>query len=138
MMWSTGENKGFSFVELMTALVILCAGLVIIIQGFILAASVLNRAQNTVIACNFMEEKLQALEIAAKKDNGIKRDEDEGSFSSLERAFDWNLDISSLKEEEDMDLEEDLNTVKLEVAWQEQNQPRGLSVATYVKNKKIE
>lgn len=137
-MWLIGENKGFSFIELMIALVILCTGLVIIIQGFILAASALNRAQNMVIAGNFIDTKLQALEISAEEESGAKKDNTEGSFSSLGRAFNWNLDISSLEGAGDTDLSEVLNTAKLEVVWQEQNQPRVFSVITYVQDKKAQ
>jgi len=135
-MWLTGNKSGFSFVELMITMVILCVGLVLVIQGFITAAAALNRTQNMISACSFLDTKMQELEATAKKNNGIKKDTSEGTFSAKERDFNWNLDISAMEKDEEMDLSEDLNVAKLEVSWQEQNQPRDLAVSAYLKNKK--
>jgi len=135
-MWLTGNKSGFSFVELMITMVILCVGLVLVIQGFITAAAALNRTQNMISACSFLDTKMQELEATAKKNNGIKKDTSEGTFSAKERDFNWNLDISAMEKDEEMDLSEDLNVAKLEVSWDEQNQPKDLAVMAYVKNKK--
>lgn len=135
-MWLIGNNKGFTFVELMVALVILCTGLVFIIHGFITAAGVLNTTQNDVAAFQFLDAKMQELELAAKKDTGIKREDSEGDFSSVERGFNWNLEVTAVEKEQELDLSEDLNEVRLAVAWQERNQPKDLSAVTYLRNQK--
>lgn len=145
-MWLTGNNvtdtsqcnqcKGFTFIELMVALVVLCTGLVFIIQGLITAAGVLNTMQNDIAAFQFLDGKMQELELAAKKDTGIKREDSEGDFSFAERNFTWNLEVTAVEKEEELDLSEDLNQICLKVAWQERNQPKDLSAFTYLRNKK--
>lgn len=131
-----GEARGFSFVELMLAMVILCAGLILIIQGFIVAAGALNTAQNYLAAHQFLDNKMQEIDLTARENNGIEKDNQQGSFSSATRNFTWNLDIASAEKTEELDLSEDLNEVRLGVSWQERNQPNDLTVITYLKNKK--
>lgn len=144
-MWLTGKNKalegearGFSFVELMLAMVILCAGLILIIQGFIIATGAINTARNYIAAHSFLDNKMQEIDLTARENNGIKKDNLQGNFSSVSRSFDWNLDIVSLEKTEELDLSEDLNEVRLGVSWQERNQPNDLTAITYLKNKKDE
>jgi len=147
-MWLTGSNSqlsvekslraehGFSFVELMVTVVILAVGLVSIIQGFITATNAFNTTQNHSVAIQFLEAKMQEIEASAKIDNGIKKGNSQGEFSSGERNFAWSQEVISVEKSEDLDLSEDLNEVRLKVSWQERNLPRDLSLLTYLKNKK--
>lgn len=136
MMWSIGSNKAFTFVELMVTVVILAVGLTLIIQGFITAAGALNTTQNHRIALQFLENKMQEIEAAARIDKGVKRENSQGEFSSETRNFTWNLEVVGVEEAEDLDLSEDLNELTLKVAWTERNSPRDLSLITYMRNKK--
>jgi len=129
-------GRAFTFVELMITVVILAVGLVLIIQGFITAASALNTTQNHSLAMQFLESKMQEIESAARINKGIKRQGAEGEFSSGGRIFTWNLQAISVEKSEGLDLGEDLNEVGLKVTWQERNQPKDLSLVTYLRNKK--
>lgn len=138
-MWLIGEkNKGFSFVELMVTVAILCTGLILIIQGFIISAGALNTAQNYISAAQFLEEKMQQLEAVAKRDNGIKADNSDGKFYSAEREFSWELTMSDIEKIGDLQLNKELNEIRLKAEWQERNRPNDLTLFTYLKNKKNE
>jgi len=120
----------------MITVVILAVGLILIIQGFITAVIALNTTQNRKIAMQFLESKMQELETSARINNGIKREDGEGEFSDGIRDFNWRLEVIAVEKEEELDLSEDLNEVRLKVSWQEKNQPKDLSIVTYLKNKK--
>ena len=136
MMWLIGSNKAFTFVELMVTVVILAVGLVLIIQGFVTATGALNTTQNRKAALQFLEAKMQEVEAAERIDDGLKRENSQGEFSSETKNFTWNLEVVAVEETENLDLSEDLNEVTLKVAWTERNSPRDLSLVTYVRNKK--
>jgi len=120
----------------MITVIILSVGLVLVIQGFIIAAAALNTTQNRNIAMQFLESKMQELEASAIIDNGIKRGEAQGEFWKGSRNFNWNLEIIGVEKEGDLDLSEDLNEVKLEVAWQQRGQSKDSTLLTYMRNKK--
>lgn len=137
-MWLIGNKikQAFTFIELMITLVILMAGLVAIIQGFITAAHAVNNAQNNIAAIQFLDSKMQELEAGSRKNNGIKKDALTGNFTSDTRAFNWSLDIAAVEKSQPIDLSEDLNEVRLSVSWQERGLSKDLSVLTYLRNKK--
>lgn len=136
MTWLIGNNKGFTFIELMVTVIVLTVGLVLIIQGFITAAGALNNMQDNIQAVRFLDLKMQELEASAGKDNGIKRGNSEGKFSSGAKDFNWSLEVIGVEKEKDLDLSEDLNEVRLKVSWQEKGLPKDLSAAAYLRNKK--
>ena len=139
MMWLIGSNKAFSFVELMVTVVILAVGLVLIIQGFTTVVGALNTMQNNIQAIQFLDTKMQELEASARINNGVKAPQSqEGKFSDGVRDFDWGLEVIKVEKEEDLDLSDDLNEVKLKVSWQERKIPKDLSIVTYLRNKKTE
>jgi hypothetical protein len=120
----------------MITIVILAVGLVLIIQGFITATGALNTTQNYSVAMQFLEAKMQEIEASARINNGVKKQDANGEFSSRMRNFTWNQEVAGVEKSEDLDLSEDLNELRLKVAWQERNIPKDLSVITYLRNKK--
>jgi prepilin-type N-terminal cleavage/methylation domain-containing protein len=135
-MWLIGNrDEGFSFVELMVAVVILSVGLVFIIEGFIVAAGAMNTSSIRIQLVPILESKMYELELSAEENNGIERGTSEGEFLLDSRSASWNLEITGVEKEEELDLSDDLNEVKLEVSWQEKNLPRQIQVLTYLRNK---
>lgn len=142
MMWLIGSKiKGFSFVELMIAIVVLAVGFVFIIQGFIIASDALNTSQIRFQILPFLEAKMSEIEISADEDSGTTRTSASGDLPLTSRNASWELKILGVEEpgdSEEIDLSGDLNEVSLRVSWQERNASRDILVATYLKNKKQE
>jgi prepilin-type N-terminal cleavage/methylation domain-containing protein len=134
--YSTEYERGFTFVELMITVVILLVGLVAIIQGFIIATGALNTAKNHILLVPFLETKMQDIEAASRREDGLKKIDSKGEFSFDARNFAWNFTLGEIQNNNTADLNEELKEAKLEVSWQERNQPRNLSLVTYLKNKK--
>src|SRR5450755_3900327 len=55
---SATGNKGFTFVEVMVSLVVLCCGIVLIYKSFFLCADYLNNLTCRLYASNLIDEKI--------------------------------------------------------------------------------
>jgi len=133
---TANAELSFTFVELMVAVVILSVGLIFIIEGFIVAAGAMNTSSVRIQLVPFLESKMYELELSAQENNGIERGASEGEFLLDSRSVSWGLEIFGVEKEEDLDLSDDLNEVRLNVNWQEKNFARKIQVLTYLKNKK--
>jgi prepilin-type N-terminal cleavage/methylation domain-containing protein len=55
---ATGNNTGFTFVEVMVSLVVLCSGIVLIYKSFFLCADYLNNLTCRLYASSLLDEKI--------------------------------------------------------------------------------
>ena len=109
-MTSRTGNRGFTFIEVMVTVAVLSLGTVMIQGGLLRAADILNRTSNTLIARQWMDEKLwQAQETLFYSGEGGSLEATSGNFSEYGRDFNWSLGASSTGI--------DLYKLKLSVTW---------------------
>ncbi len=127
-------KKGFTLVELMIAVSILCIGIVLVLRSFLNTASALNSLHNRIIAIQYLETKINALEQKALQDGGVQAGDTQEELVMLgSRNAVFKSEIHSLDVEE---LKEDVNEIKMSLSWQEANKEKNEVLVTYMENKK--
>lgn len=130
-----GAPTGLTLIELMLSVVVLSFGLVAIIGSFLTATSALNTSQNRLKAIELLQKRLALLKQESIEQNGL----DETTFSEPvvlnNRPAHYSEEISSLPNLPSLDLSQELNLVKLSLAWKERNIDKDVSVFTYLEKK---
>jgi len=121
---------GFTFIEIMFAVVILSFGLVLVLRSFATTLEGIKRSENVKIASYFLEEKMEEIKEKAKEENGIARGESSGEFTILTpRRCKWSLEVAP------SGVDEDLNEAELVISWTEGKNQRSIFATTYLENK---
>ena len=125
------QNKrvGFTFIELMFAVVLLSFGLIAIMRSFMITIDSMNRTEHILAASKFLEDKMEELKQTTKENNGIAPGRTAGQFESEKKKdFSWELSVLP------SGISDELNEAKLIISWKERNKPQRLVTATYLKN----
>jgi len=126
-------KKGFTLVELMIAVSILCIGIVLVLRSFLNTASALNSLHNRIMAIQYLETKINALEQKALQDGGVQTGDTQeesvlGSHNALFRSEIYPLSIEEFKDE--------VNEIRMSLFWREANKEKNEVLVTYLLNKK--
>jgi prepilin-type N-terminal cleavage/methylation domain-containing protein len=127
------SRKGFTLVELMIAVSILCIGIVLVLRSFLNTASALESLHNQITAIQYLETKINALEQKAFQEEGVQPGDTQEELALGSRNALFRSEIHSLDIEE---LREDVNEIKMSLSWQEENKEKNELLVTYLPNKK--
>ena len=126
---------GFTLTELLLSLVILSFGLVAIIGSYLTATNALNASQNRLRAVELLQKKFALLKQKVIEQNGL----DAVTFSEPavlnNRPAVYSEETSALNNSPGLDLSQELNLVKLSLAWKERNIDKDVSILTYLEKR---
>ncbi|MFC1658624.1 prepilin-type N-terminal cleavage/methylation domain-containing protein [Candidatus Omnitrophota bacterium] len=146
MTFRIGNNRGFTMIELMAAVVILTTGLVLILQGLSSGMFVLNRAQRQYLATRIAAEKLEGLQEEAIRQEGLDTGSESESVTLQGKHFSVTTEINPrvietqkfpqifLPDEEPegyAQAQHVLQQADVRVSWQERAALQELTVTTY-------
>ncbi|MBM3251332.1 MAG: hypothetical protein FJZ11_00925 [Candidatus Omnitrophica bacterium] len=126
----TRDKKGFLLVEVLITVVVLSVGLVMITRSFMVSLRALEIIGQYQEARSLIEEKLLDLEVKDAIEADLKVEE---NFPEPYEKFSYKLETKNIEEEQNKMA---LNNVLLSMAWLAQEEKRGISIVTYLKNKK--
>jgi len=126
----TRDKKGFLLVEVLITVVVLSVGLVMITRSFMVSLRALEIIGQYQEARSLIEEKLLDLEVKDAIEADLKVEE---NFPEPYEKFSYKLETKNIEEEQNKIA---LNNVLLSMAWLAQEEKRGISIVTYLKNKK--
>ncbi len=134
MIFLKTKRKSFSLIELMLVVLVLGVGILIVLGGFLNFFNNLRKAENKVVATEFLQSKLQELEFQVLEE-GLSEGVQEGSFKAKGRNFNWRIKINSPSGKQY--LKENLYIVKFYIHWLEAGIKKQLSFSIYLPKKKI-
>jgi prepilin-type N-terminal cleavage/methylation domain-containing protein len=116
-------SKGFTFIEVMVTVVVLSLGTVMIQGGLLRAADILNRYSNTLIARQWIDEKIwrtqEALLYSEAGDSA-----NSGTFVESGREFNWSVNTSGTSGK-------DTYKIALSVTWSQGGLPLQVTKEVY-------
>ncbi len=120
------KNKGFSLLELIIAVGILAAGIVVVLQAFSFSARITGLSGDIVNAVFLAEDKIQELEFNLSQ-KSIDLDKELTKTGVENDKFNWEYQL--------LDLKPDLNLYKLnfQISWERLNRNETLSLNTYLR-----
>lgn len=115
------RNRGFSLLELIMALAILSAGIVVVLQAFSFCAQATGLSCDIISAVFLAEDRIQELEFQEAQ-GSLKETFDKGGSG----RFGWERSVI---------LDQDLNLYKtnIKISWQRQGRTQSLEADTYLK-----
>lgn len=127
------KKRGFTLVELMVAVSILCIGIIFVLRSFIASASALDYTRNRLLAMQVLQEKIAELEQEAVEKGGTQPAEISEELQLGNRTADYKLEVTPLEEEE---LKEEINKAEMSLFWKENGRQKDEILVTYFPNKK--
>lgn len=109
-------RAGFTFIEVMVTAAVLSLGTVMIQGGLLRAADLLNRYSNTLVARQWMDERLWQTQETLFYSGEDAVQSTSGSFTKSGREFDWELDAR-------LGSGKDLYRIRLSVSWSQGGRP---------------
>lgn len=122
-------NGGFTFIELMCAVLILSFGLTGIMHSFMTTLASMQRTRNIEIVSSLAQEKMEEIKRAAAENEGILEGRETGQFElAQDQSFTWELAVIP------SGVSADLNEVRLVTSWPERNVIQKFITTTYLDN----
>lgn len=121
---SSMNNKGFSLLEVIIAVGILSAGIVVVLQAFSFSIHITGLSCDIIDAVCLAEDKLQELEFKVER----QKITDLFKEGTEKNKFTWNWVIEPYP---DSNL---LNKLNLNIAWHRLKREEGINVNTYLLN----
>lgn len=120
------SSKAFTLLELLITASILAGAVVFVLRSFTAALSAQRFSQNIVLACLFVDNKLQEIEQKQKEPDYPLRPES-GAEKISERDLNWNYQTQALGDSGLIEL-------KLTVSWREKikEKPYSMEFLTYL------
>ena len=117
------NTKGFSLLEIVTAVGVLSTGIIVILQAFAFSARVTGVSCNIINAVLLAEDKIQELEF---KEGSNRLGNEPREASGKKDKFAWRYVFA---------LDSDLNLYKLNfnVSWQNLNRTEEIKLNTYLR-----
>ena len=119
----SGEENGFTLVEILVTLAILGAVLPALLHAFASAARTQGLSDNSTTALYLLKFRMAEIEMSGYPDVG----EETGEFGDNTR-YSW----SSIVEDIDSEEVENVRRVQVTVTWQHRNRERSMSMNTYI------
>jgi prepilin-type N-terminal cleavage/methylation domain-containing protein len=117
------SNKGFSLLELIIAIAILSAGIVMVMEAIVFSTGAAGLSCDVVSAVFLAEDKLQELD--HKEANSVISNEPEESQGSQDK-FSWKRTLK-------LDAGAGLYALDLELKWNTRSREEGFAVQTYLR-----
>ena len=125
-MWSTGNKRGFTLIEVLITVAILSFGIVLLYQAFFICLDAVMHCSNRLEAQFLMGEKLWAAQKDLTSQETLPEGEKNGVLAGRNKDFNWMMLVNSIPESED------LYKINLDFSWQEGKKEITVSRATYV------
>jgi len=117
------SNKGFSLLELIIAIAILSAGIVMVMEAIVFSTGAAGLSCDVVSAVFLAEDKLQELD--HKEANSVISNEPEESQGSQDK-FSWQRTLK-------LDAGAGLYALDLELKWKTRSREEGFAIRTYLR-----
>ncbi|MFH1458641.1 MAG: prepilin-type N-terminal cleavage/methylation domain-containing protein [Candidatus Omnitrophota bacterium] len=115
------RNKGFSLLELIMAIAILSAGIVVVLQAFSFSAQATALSCDIINAVFLAEDKMQELEFQEAQ-GSLKEEFTKGGSDRLS----WERSVI-------LDQDLDLYKTDIRINWQRQGRKQALEIATFLR-----
>jgi len=102
MISATGQNKGFTLIEIMISIAILSLGLILILQGLTQCLNILRISQNNLETSLLAEDKMAEMEIAVNQDTDNFSKDISGESKSGNIEFKWQIRLNPDTEYENL------------------------------------
>lgn len=106
-----GNKQGFSYIEVMLAVLIFALGYIVVIGAFSRVVEALNTSKDNIQAVVLLNEKIAHVQEDFIKEGELKPQNKVGTFPGELNRFQWALDVHSKGDTPD------INQVRLEVSW---------------------
>ena len=127
--------RGFSFLEVMTAIMVLSGGLVLIYKAFFLVLDYTNHLACRLQANVFLDEKISDLQRALHDQNQLtmvqSKEVDHVLIANKQIDFQYTLDVRGVENWQGLFL------LEVTVSWQERGRRIQLSKETYVSSYRL-
>ena len=123
----TGNNKGFTLVEIMTATAVLSLGLVLIFEAFFISLDAFDYYSNYLNTVNFAEEKIWEAQDNLERFGSLAEMETSGQIKVKNKKVAWFL-IS-----DPLDTEARLYKINLQFSWQQGKRRPKINRTAYAK-----
>ncbi len=124
------NKKAFSLIELMVAVSVLAIGIILIARSFLSASNALSNGNDRILAVNFLEGKMSAIEEEALKGRDILMDEQESALIGP-KTFTFKAWSDKFKIGGDSD-KDNIKRVMLSAEWKEGNITYDEIIGTYI------
>ena len=109
------KKRGFTFVEVIVATIVLALGIVVIYEGFLTTLGGFNYCLDYLDAQLWMDEKMWDVQDKLYHYKTLLTQDSEGTFIVDGKEFDWSLAYSLIQGSKEASLYE----VTLDISWQE-------------------
>lgn len=124
------NKKAFSLIELMVAVSVLAIGIILIARSFLSASNALSNGDNRILAVNFLEGKMSAIEEEALKGSDLLMDAEESAMIGP-KTFMFKASSDKFKISGDSD-KDNIKRVMLSAEWKEGNITYDEIIGTYI------
>lgn len=129
-MWKF-KSRGITLIEVMLAVTILCAGLILIARSYLSALRAIKTSQNLSVANWLLEQKIWERQKSYQERAKVILEDQEGAFEPPFEGFSYHSSF----EKEDLPSEYTSNLYRnsLVVSWQEGKSKWSTSTLTYMR-----
>lgn len=124
------NKRAFSLIELMVAVSVLAIGVILIARSFLSASNALSNGNNRILALNFLDGKMSAIEEEALKGGDSLMDE-EASAMIGPKTFIFKAWSDKFNIDGDSD-KDNIKKVTLSAEWKEGNITYDEIIGTYI------
>lgn len=115
---------GFTLVEIMVAVSVLTAGILLLYPSFFITADAAGYAADQLTSQAWAQEKMWEEKDALLRFRGAAKPEEAGSFEANNRVFSWEKSIQP--------VDENLYQLNLRLTWKQSGQEREAEYSTMV------
>ncbi len=131
---SSLNNKGFTLVEVLTAVTVLAVGLVLVVQAMGRTQQAVRLSENLTAASHIAEEQITRLKLA-DRERGKPGYGEDGKQEYLGREFSWASSVEPFTRA-DVHEEDQISQISAEVKWQEAGVEKNLRAVSLVTHRK--